>query len=648
MKKRNNTIRWIVFAAILVWAIYSLVPTYRVYFSSEKDRVEKIELKKELRSISKKIEAKEELTKVENTLYETYKDSAEYFDISKQDLEDYNKYQSVKEHALALGLDLQGGMHLVLEINYRELMDNMAKNKDAQLSELLAEVSKRIEQDPEKSKEDFFNTLEQVFKEKNVLLNKYYGQRGATASDVIAHIDSTAKKGIETTLQVLRNRIDQFGISEPSIQKQGNYRIVVELPGVKDEERAQGIVDRAAYLEFKLVAEDKTVNSIFDKLDNVYSTMLGSDKDSTEVDSTDMAANFEKTNPFRALLIGGRAGEFLVSEANKAKVDKLLITPAFKKAFGEYQLVWHNKDIQNGNVTYHQFFIVKAEAEMDGTTITDANPVMSSGDNATGAWEVAFAFNRQGARKFASVTGMNIKRRLAIILDGKLTVAPTINDRIPSGTGTISSFTAEEARDLAIVLKAGALPAPLEIMEKRVIGPSLGSDSIRSGVWAAIGGLVIVMIFMIYFYKLSGVFAVLALNLNIILLLSILGYFSATLTLPGIAGVILTIGMAVDANVLIFERIKEELRDMELRNKKYVTPYNAVNAGYEKAFSTIFDANITTFIAGIVLYQFGTGPIKGFALTLMIGILCSMYTAIIVTRLFADLVYNKDSKKISV
>jgi protein-export membrane protein SecD len=260
-----------------------------------------------------------------------------------------------------------------------------------------------------------------------------------------------------------------------------------------------------------------------------------------------------------------------------------------------------------------------------------------------GGWEVPFELDKPGGRIFADVTGNNIGRRLAIILDGKLFMAPNINSRIPNGRGviTLGGSSATEARDMAIVLKAGALEAPLEIMEKRIIGPSLGTDSIKSGVTASIVGVLLVIVFMVIWYKLSGIFAAIALILNLIFTIATLSYFRATLTLPGIAGMILTIGMSVDANVLIFERIKEELKEKR-------TVLSAVNAGYEQAFKVIFDANITTFIAGITLYQFGTGPIKGFALTLMIGIMWSMFTAVVLTRLLTDLYVNKNSSKISV
>ena len=328
---------------------------------------------------------------------------------------------------------------------------------------------------------------------------------------------------------------------------------------------------------------------------------------------------------------------------NKIKVDDIVKKDKVRAILGKYEFVWKNKTVVLNEGKYYELFLVLKKAELDGTSIVEANATVASGSSSMGGWEVPFELDKPGGRKFADVTGNNVGRRLAIILDGKLYMAPNINSRIPNGRGviTLGGSSATEARDMAIVLKAGALEAPLEIMEKRIIGPSLGTDSIKSGVTASIIGVLLVIVFMVIWYKLSGIFAAIALVLNLIFTIATLSYFRATLTLPGIAGMILTIGMSVDANVLIFERIKEELKEKR-------TVLSAVNAGYEQAFKVIFDANITTFIAGITLYQFGTGPIKGFALTLMIGIMWSMFTAVVLTRLLTDLYINKNSTKISV
>ncbi|MBN2788791.1 MAG: protein translocase subunit SecD [Candidatus Delongbacteria bacterium] len=677
MNEHNNIVRWVVFALLFSWALYSLVPTYKVYFSSEKDMIEKVKTKVDVDKIIQKKKQGEKLTVLENNLFENFGNDPEYLTLAEEEIEKIAEFDKLNQKSLALGLDLQGGMHLVLEIDYDKLLKNKAKVKDKQLDDILAIAKSKSGN----NKSLYFNQVRSAFTSKNIPMNLYFGKSNDSDEKIIATLDSAAKKGVITTLEVLRNRIDQFGIAEPSIQKRGNHRIIVELPGVKDEERAANLVNRAAFLEFKLVAENEDIQKKFDEIDNALLSDSPNmpddlkDTDSTEElvkpdkkeisntdssvaedatkllsdttsDSTDMAlsdSDMIKKHPFKALLVGGRGGEILVKESNKLKIDEIIKKDNVRGILGKYEFVWKNKPVILNDDKYYELFLVLKKAELDGTSIIEANATVASGNSAMGGWEVPFELDKQGGRRFADITGNNVGRRLAIILDGKLYMAPNIQVRIPNGRGviTLGNSTPTEARDMAIVLKAGALEAPLEIMEKRVIGPSLGTDSIKSGVTASIVGVAIVILFMIIWYKLSGVFAAIALILNLIFTIATLSYFRATLTLPGIAGIILTIGMSVDANVLIFERIKDEL--LEKR-----TVLSAVNAGYEQAFKVIFDANITTFIAGITLYQFGTGPIKGFALTLMIGIMWSMFTAVVMTRLMADLYINKNSTKISV
>ncbi|MDA3886328.1 MAG: protein translocase subunit SecD [Candidatus Delongbacteria bacterium] len=676
MNEHNNIVRWVIFALLFSWAIYSLIPTYKIYFSSEKEMIEKIKTKVEVDKIVTKKKQGEKLTVLENSLFDEFGNDPEYLSLAEGELDKIAEFEKLNQKSLALGLDLQGGMHLVLEIDYDQLLKNKAKVKDKQLEDVLAAVKAKTGND----KTIYFKQVKSAFSNRNISMNSYFGKVGDTDDKIIASLDSAAKKGIITTLEVLRNRIDQFGIAEPSIQKRGKHRIIVELPGVKDEERATNLVNRAAFLEFKLVAENEAIQKKFDEIDQVIQsdipiqneketkteevidavkkevvktdTSITAAEDATKLlsgtttDSTDAAltdAEMIKKHPFKALLIGGRGGEILVKSENKIKIDDIVKKDKVRAILGKYEFVWKNKPVILNEEKYYELFLVLKKAELDGTSIVEANATVSSGSSAMGGWEVPFELDKQGGRKFADITGNNIGRRLAIILDGKLFMAPNINSRIPNGRGviTLGGSSATEARDMAIVLKAGALEAPLEIMEKRIIGPSLGTDSINSGVTASIVGVLLVIVFMIIWYKLSGIFAAIALVLNLVFTIATLSYFRATLTLPGIAGIILTIGMSVDANVLIFERIKEEL--LEKR-----TVLSAVNAGYEQAFKVIFDANITTFIAGITLYQFGTGPIKGFALTLMIGIMWSMFTAVVLTRLLTDLYINKNSTKISV
>ena len=691
MKKRNNVFRWLLFVAIFAWAIYSLIPSYKTFLSKDIETIEKISKKADAKDVLQKKKNGITLTKVEENLLSSFTgdESNKNFELTEEELEALNNFEEQKKKSISLGLDLQGGMHLVLEIDYYAMLKNDARIKDKQLNDLLDEAKNITGSD----KDNFLENVKNVFAKEKVLLTKYFGRRTDTADKVIAELDSSARKGIVTTLEVLRNRINEFGISEPSIQKHGDHRIIVELPGVKDPRRAKKIVNRAAFLEFKIVAENEVTTKMMDKIDLIVKKKRGlitdDELDSTKVETTKTndvasdttkvadkkdsaedasklfgdkegttsdsatssdlnndtaAADFVKEHPFKGLFIGGYRGELLVSDKNMRNVNEILLLDEVQSELGIYEFVWSGKATVNNEEEFYEIILVKKKAEsgLNGTYINNATASLDQSGTATGSWKVNMDFNRIGAKKFAEATGRNVNKRLAIILDGRFNSAPNINGRIAGGSAVITgSFDAQEARDLAIVLRAGALKAPLEFIEEREIGASLGNDSIRKGLTASAVGLLLVMIFMIFWYKLSGVFSVVALALNLIFLVATLAYFKAVLTLPGIAGVILTIGMAVDANVLIFERIKEELRDKK-------TIYSAVNAGYEKAFNTIFDANLTTLIAGIVLYQFGTGPIKGFALTLMIGIGWSMFTAIVMTRLLTDIFVNRESKKISI
>lgn len=675
MKERNNMIRWIIFAALLSWAVYALIPTYRTYFSSEKAVVEKIKIKNDLIKAVAKQERGEKLTAIERKLVRDYKDKPEYLSLAEEEIDKLNEFEKQNLKSLRLGLDLQGGMHLVLEIDYEQLLKNKAVKKDKQLDDLLAEV-KSVNGN---NKEAYFEDVQRIFEGKNVLLSNYFGRSGDSNKKIIDNLDSAARKGIVTTLEVLRNRIDQFGIAEPSIQPRGKHRIIVELPGVKDEERATNLVNQAAFLEFKIVADNEILQQKIDDIDAVLknkpmddqseietpeakevtpaeekspetsetdaedATKLFSDTDKDSAAAvSDSEADFAKNYPFKALLTGGRSGNILVNEKNRLKVTEILKNDNVRNILGNHEFVWKNKPEVYNEEQFWEIMLVEKKAVLDGTSIVEATAQLSQ-SSASGGWEVPFELDRDGARIFSEVTGKNVGKRLAIILDNKLYMAPNIQVRIPNGRGviTLGGGTTEEAQDIAIVLKAGALEAPLEIMEKRVIGPSLGGDSIRSGVISAAIGFGLVVVFMIFWYKLSGLFAVIALFLNFIFTIATLGMFKGTLTLPGIAGLILTMGMAVDANIIIFERIKEEMGEKN-------TILNAINAGYERAFTTIFDSNLTTFIAGITLYQFGTGAVKGFALTLMIGIMWSMFTAVVVTRLLSDLYVNKNTKKLSI
>ncbi|RMH68826.1 MAG: protein translocase subunit SecD [Gemmatimonadetes bacterium] len=497
------------------------------------------------------------------------------------------KIEELSEKAINLGLDLQGGMHLVVEIDKSEL----------------------------------------------------------SGEDEI-------EEARDRALQVIRNRIDEFGVREPIIQKQGDERIIVQLAGVTDPDRAKAIVNRTAFLEFKLVEKPDELNELLQKIDETLASS-----------SSDTAGFNTDQNPFTKLL-SSSGSDLLIPDENLDEVRRILGDPVLyrradpqdkpkyagdprvKRLIKKQNEIAYGKREQYPDGQYYTpLFLLKSKAELTGEHLKDARVELGQGydPKTAGKPYVSLTFTSEGADLFADVTGANIKERLAIVLDGRVQSAPVIQDKIRGGRAQITGdFSMEEAKDLRVVLKAGSLPVPIRIEEERTVGATLGADSIRSGQLATIVGLAAVAVFIVIWYKLSGFVALLALVLNVVFIMAALAGFGATLTLPGIAGIILTIGMAVDANVLIFERIREELR-----TGKSVRA--AIDAGYGRAFRTILDANVTTLITAIVLYQFGTGPIKGFAVTLSIGIVMSMFTAIFVTRIVFDAILaNRPLQKLSI
>ncbi len=384
----------------------------------------------------------------------------------------------------------------------------------------------------------------------------------------------------DRAIEILRNRIDQFGVAEPVIARQGDKWIVVQLPGVKDPERAKELIGKTALLEFKLVYDGPAMENIIAKLREKNISISSAAANPQSVPKEILALY-----PTGYSLLNGREGR-----------------------------VW----------------LVKTEAELTGSTLVDAK-VQLGGGSGMGYPEVSIEFNPDGARIFSDVTGANINRNLAIVLDGVVQSAPTIRTRIPDGKAVVEgSFSAEEAKLLSTVLRAGALPVPVDIIEERTVGPTLGEDSIRAGILSSVIGLLLVMGFMAIYYQGAGLITDIALLLNFLITLACMAKLHATLTLPGIAGMILSLAMAVDANVLILERTREEIL-----NGKSIRM--AIDLGYDRAFTAILDSNLTTLIAALFLFQFGTGPVKGFAVTLTIGLVVSMFTAIFVTRTYYDL-----------
>ena len=476
-----------------------------------------------------------------------------------------------------LGLDLQGGMHLVLDVEAEKAVESTLDRYVMNLRD--AFKKDKIESaSVERDKDNILINLSDTSKEKDVEkavseitdMEKISSSSGSNR--MVYQINGKMRKYIEERavdqgLETIRNRIDQFGVAEPSIQRQGDRRIIIQLPGIKDTDRAIQLIGKTAQLEFKLVDDDRSLEDAL--------------------------------------------------KGNIADGDEML-----------YQRVT-NPD--SGEVSKKPF-LIKKEVMMTGESIVNAEVRIDSQYNEP---YVSIEFDKGGSNLFGKITKDNVKKRLAIVLDNNVYSAPVIQEEISGGRAQITgSFTTEEAHDLAIVLRAGALPAPVKILENRTVGPSLGKDSIEMGLKSTIMSGILILIFMIFYYRLSGFIANIALFLNLIILAGAMAYFKATLTLPGIAGIILTIGMAVDANILIYERIREELRHGK-------TIRAAIDSGFKRVFITIFDANITTLIAALVLFQFGTGPIKGFAVTLSIGIVASMFTAVFVSRFIFDLMASK-------
>lgn len=480
---------------------------------------------------------------------------------------------------IKMGLDLRGGMHLVLGVEAEKAVESTLERYVSEIGGTLRR--KRIR-------------FQDVSLDNNQRLNIQVRDKRSVADveDIMEDyatlqlVNSDLEKGllvyimderfikevkeiaVEQALQTIRNRIDQFGVAEPSIQKQGERRLLIQLPDIRDPDRALELIGKTALLEFKFLDEEHDI------------------------------------------------GEALRG----------------KRVVGSEILYEINRDENTGEEISRRPWLLKKRTVITGASLTDARVSIDSRFNQP---YVSITFDGSGARQFARITEDNVGRRLAIVLDKVVYSVPVINEPIPGGKAQITgNFTMEEAKTLAIALRSGALPAPVTILENRTVGPSLGQDSVRKGLQAILIGGLLVVVFMVIYYRFSGLIADVTLFLNLIIILGALSYLGATLTLPGIAGIILTIGMAVDANVLIFERIREELRLGK-------TVRAAVDSGFSKALVTILDANVTTLIAGIVLFQFGTGPVKGFAVTLSLGIMGTLFSSLFVSRTLFDALMTK-------
>ena len=545
---------------------------------------------------------------------------------------DPNQLEEQKAQALRLGLDLQGGMHVVLEL------DDSDVDESQDTSDLM-----------------------------------------------------------DRALEVIRNRVDQFGVSEPVVQRASGNRIIVELAGIDDYGRARDLLSKAAVLEFKMVRPGSEVRRLVDRLDRELARAAGvttseaedaaadaaldaaTDAEETAADGVETAttdaaieeagdivadatdaadetiasiAEYLRTDveatagrPLSSrITISPRQGRIAVnevcyvSEADFDRVDAYItfLADSTRAIPNDVQFSWGSEVLTDGaGNQLRNLFLLNRRPELTGETLEDARPLPDTNSNIGGNYLVQFDLSRKGRRLFSRTTGENVGKLMAIVLDDRVKSAPEIESKIRGGTASITgSFQLAEAQDLSVVLRAGALPLPIRFEEQRAVGPSLGHDSIELGRKAIMFGFVGVLIFMLIYYRVAGVVAVFALFMNLLLMLAALVSLGAVLTLPGIAGFVLTVGMAVDANVLIFERIREELRAGQ-------TFRNALSRGYDRAFRTIFDANLTTLFASLALLWFGTGPIKGFAVTLSIGIVVSMFTALFVTRVLFDLLTRK-------
>ena len=554
---------------------------------------------------------------------------------------DYFESKSIKQ-----GLDLKGGIYIVLEVDLPQLVDNLAKNKDSNFDDFLDEL--KIEYN--NSSSDFFTAFENIADDKNLKLPRYFINYGKTKDQIITQLSLQSEDSIKRVIEIIQNRVDQFGVAEPTIQKQGNNRVIVELAGIEDSERARDLLQSTALLELMIVKDVESTNSMIRQIDSItasLATQNSTDDDSeiNELFETDTSSNLG----FSSLLISV-GGNLAISSDNLNSMKEILDQDNVKQILeatnstiltsdSSIKLINEIGEEEEFYTLYHLF----NNAELTGGVIEDAQMRLSQAGVTAGQAVVEVEMNSEGSREWARITGANINNRIAIVLDRKVHMAPVIRGQIFGGGTVIEGLDSiEEAEDIAIVLRAGALPVPVTIAEERTVGASLGADSISKGTLSMGIGLLLVVLFIVLFYKMSGLIASFSVLWTLILLLGVLALLEATLTLPGIAGLILTVGMSVDAKVIIFERIKEELR-----NGKSVR--SAIDSGYERAIRTIVDANLTTGIAAAVLYQYGSGPIKGFATVLFWGIIVSMFTAIIVTRFVFDFITTrKNVEKLSI
>ena len=580
----NLKLRWFLITSVLIFSIWFIYPTYSYYSSNTIDKKELSELQKE---------------------------------------------------SINLGLDLRGGLHIVLELDEKSFLQNLALlkgNKSQTDYESLLNVA---EERSSVNKTNIINELFNVAKIQKIKLNRYFSNlsKSSDNNEIIFQIKNQKKNAMNNILEIMRKRIaehDQYGLGEPAISQIGDNRLMVELAGITDVARAKEYIQRTAEFELTLVKKYEQHINIIDQI-NKY--IQNSKVDFPPLDS--LLFSFGDANFYAYEKDFDRLNNFFDLDDIKDIINK----SKSKVVFSNDLLTFRNDD-----VGVRQIYFTKIKPVISGGMIQNPKASMSEiGTDNAGQWVVNLDMNKEGRKRWSRFTGANIDRRVAIVLDNKVFMAPYIRDKISSGSTQISGFAnMQEAKDIASVLQAGELPAPIDIIQTNFVGPSLGEDSIAAGGKSMIMGLVFILFFMIVYYRGAGVIANIALILNLIFVFAVLISMNAVLTLPGIAGLLLTVGMTVDANVIIFERIREELNIGS-------SPYASVNNGYNRAFETILDANITTLLTAFVLSFIGSGPIKGFATTLSVGIICSMFTAIFVTRTFYLTSFSiRKIKKISI
>ncbi len=579
---QNLNIRWIVIISLVIGAIYFIMPTYNYY------------------SI-----------------------------VNDPDLEDIN-VDYLKDDALKLGLDLRGGLYIILELDYYSYLLQQSNKKQSLPSknELVNLINLAIDKS-NSSQDDVLVSFVDIAIQNNIDLTKYYSNLlrsnpGSTEKDIITLLKNQRSESMISILDVMRNRIEghnQYGVGDPSIQQFGSDRLVIELAGVSDVSKAKEYIQRTADFQLTLVEDMERFTNIIFKIDNSLNNDI----------------------KLQNLLMPGRGSMFTSYE--NYDIINFLLDKGSVVFSDKYQILWDDKiETMPDGESIRRLYLVSSNSAISGGEIKEPKALISEfGNEDAGRWIVNLDMTREGKIKWSRFTGQNIGKKVAIVLDKKVFMAPTIQNQISSGGTRITGFAnKQEAEDIAAVLKAGELPAPIKIAQINYIGPSLGNDSIDSGKMAMLIGLIAVFIFMIIYYNLSGIISTVALLINMTLVLGVLVTMDAVLTLPGIAGLLLTVGMSVDANIIIFERIREELR---LGTKID----SAIHVGYNRAFITILDANITTLLTAFVLSFIGSGPIKGFATTLSVGILCSMFAAIFVTKtIFITFMKYKSIQKLSI